>query len=134
MNLHATRQNYRLGQLSSAKCQAFYAAPDAVPAAAYDAALGAYRPDPTSARPPYLVSRPFTYEDTRLAGWSAPTSPASDHVLPLWVGTAQRAVKAFSLSLLLHHLMRHLVGASNKIVFSSSLVLSKTFSSSFHGL
>ena len=95
MNLHATRQNYRLGQLSSAKCQAFYAAPDAVPAAAYDAALGAYRPDPTSARPLRLVSRPFTYEDTRLAGWSAPTSPASDHVLPLWVGTAQRAVKAF---------------------------------------
>ena len=66
MNLHATRQNYRLGQLSSAKCQAFYAAPDAVPAAAYDAALGAYRPDPTSARPLHLVSRPFTYEDTRL--------------------------------------------------------------------
>ena len=42
MNLQATRQNYRLGQLSSAKCQAFYAAPDAVPAATYDAALGGH--------------------------------------------------------------------------------------------
>ena len=94
MNLHATRQNYRLG--SSAPPSARPSTPRPTPCRLrVRRALGAYRPDPTSALPLRLVSRPFTYEDTRLAGWSAPTSPASDHVLPLWVGTAQRAVKAF---------------------------------------
>ena len=91
MNLHATRQNYRLGQLSSAKCQAFYAAPDAVPAAAYDAALGAYRPDPTSARPLHLVSTPSR---TRTRGWRAGARrPAPPPTTCCRSGSARRSAR-----------------------------------------
>ena len=62
------RQNY--ASASSAPPSARPSRPRRVRRPPRRRGLGAYRPDPTSARPLRLVPRPFTYEDTRLAGWA----------------------------------------------------------------
>ena len=91
-----TSQEARLSALASPACQKFYASPPLTPPAWFDADAEHFRPL-TTLRADVRVRRMWTYEDLApAAAWERLGAGSSEpFVMPLWVRTAQRAVKSF---------------------------------------